>query len=235
MATASQKRAQPRGIRNHNPGNIRHSNDKWQGLAPADEQTDKDFCKFIDPTWGIRALAVLLITYQDKHKLRTVRGIINRWAPPVENNTSAYVDAVAEAANVLPTDKLDMHKYEHIRPILEAIIRHENGKGPKANENTWYDDATIKAGLQRAGVVKAHAVEAGVPVTKETIGASATATLGTAQVIDAAPQVIAAIESSQGHLESGSIVRLVIGIATIGLAVFIAYSQVKKHQAGVVA
>lgn len=235
MATASQKRAQPRGIRNHNPGNIRHSNDKWQGLAPADEQTDKDFVKFIDPTWGIRALAVLLITYQDKHKLRTVRGIINRWAPPVENDTSAYVDAVAEAANVLPNDKLDMHKYEHIRPILEAIIRHENGKGPKATENTWYDDATIKTGLQRAGVVQPVKTVDAVPVTKETVGATGTAVIGAAQIVDAAPQVIAAVESSQANLESGSVVRLVIGIATIAVAVFIAYSQVKKHQEGVVA
>lgn len=233
MVTASQKRAQPRGIRNHNPGNIELGTDKWQGLAT--EQTDGRFAQFKDPTWGIRALAILLINYQDKHKIRTIKGIINRWAPSVENNTQAYIDFVSDSSGFTQAEKLDMHNYDHLRPILEAIIRHENGRGPKANENTWYDDATIKTGLQRAGVVKAHAMEAGVPVTKETIGASATATLGTAQVIDAAPQVIAAIESSQGHLESGSIVRLVIGIATIGLAVFIAYSQVKKHQAGVVA
>jgi len=233
MTTAAQKRAQPRGIRNHNPGNIELGTDKWQGLAV--EQTDGRFAQFKDPTWGIRALAILLINYQDKHKIRTIKGIINRWAPSVENNTQAYIDFVSDSSGFTQAEKLDMHNYDHLRPILEAIIRHENGRGPKANENTWYDDATIKTGLQRAGVVKAHAMEAGVPVTKETIGASATATLGAAQVADVAPQVIAAMESSQDHLASGSIVRLVIGVATIGLAVFIAYSQVKKHQAGVVA
>lgn len=233
MATSPKKKAQPRGIRNHNPGNIRHSNDKWQGLAT--EQPDKDFATFKDPTWGIRALAVLLINYQDKHKIRTIAGIIKRWAPPVENDTQSYIDAVCESSGFTQTEKLDMHNYDHIRPILEAIIRHENGRGPKLNENTWYDEPTIKTGLQRAGIVKPHAEIAAVPVTKETIGASATATLGAAQVADVAPQVIAAVESSQGHLESGSLVRLVIGIMTIGLAVFIAYSQVKKHQAGVVA
>lgn len=233
MATSPKKKAQPRGIRNHNPGNIRHSNDKWQGLAT--EQPDKDFATFKDPTWGIRALAVLLINYQDKHKIRTIAGIIKRWAPPVENDTQSYIDAVCESSGFTQTEKLDMHNYDHIRPILEAIIRHENGRGPKLNENTWYDEPTIKTGLQRAGIVKPHAEIAAVPVTKETIGASATATLGAAQVADVVPQVIAAVESSQGHLESGSLVRLVIGIMTIGIAVFIAYSQVKKHQAGVVA
>lgn len=233
MATSPKKKAQPRGIRNHNPGNIRHSNDKWQGLAT--EQPDKDFATFKDPTWGIRALAVLLINYQDKHKIRTIAGIIKRWAPPVENDTQSYIDAVCESSGFTQTEKLDMHNYDHLRPILEAIIRHENGRGPKLNENTWYDDATINTGLQRAGVVKPHAEIAAVPVTKETIGATGTAVVGAAQVADVAPQVIAAVESSQDHLSSGSMVRLVIGVMTIALAIFIAYSQVKKHQEGVVA
>nr|DAI87195.1 MAG TPA: virion protein [Caudoviricetes sp.] len=233
MATASQKRAQPRGIRNHNPGNIELGKDKWQGLAAV--QDDGRFAKFKDPTWGIRALAIILINYQDKYNISTIAKIINRWAPKVENDTESYIREVCEDTGFTRNEKLDMHDYRDLRPVVEAIIRHENGRGPKSNINTWYDDATIKAGLQRAGVVEPVAVEAKVPVTKETVGATATATLGAAQVADVAPQVIAAMESSQDHLASGSIVRLVIGIATIGLAVFIAYSQVKKHQEGVVA
>ena len=39
----------PRGIRNHNPGNIRHG-DKWQGLSA--EQTDSSFCVFDAPEYG---------------------------------------------------------------------------------------------------------------------------------------------------------------------------------------
>lgn len=31
----------PRGLRNNNPGNIRTTKDKWQGLR--EKQTDKDF------------------------------------------------------------------------------------------------------------------------------------------------------------------------------------------------
>jgi hypothetical protein len=233
MTTASQKRAQPRGIRNHNPGNIELGKDKWQGLAAV--QDDGRFAKFKDPTWGIRALAIILINYQDKYNISTIAKIINRWAPKVENDTESYIREVCEDTGFTRNEKLDMHDYHDLRPVVEAIIRHENGRGPKSNINTWYDDATIKTGLQRAGVVQPVKTVDAVPVTKETVGATGTAVIGAAQIVDAAPQVIAAVESSQAHLESGSVVRLVIGIATIAVAVFIAYSQVKKHQEGVVA
>ncbi len=53
--------ALPRGVRNNNPGNIRLGI-AWNGLAP--EQTDPDFCQFITPQFGIRALCIVLLTYQ---------------------------------------------------------------------------------------------------------------------------------------------------------------------------
>lgn len=234
MATA--KSTQPRGIRNNNPGNIEYNpNVKWQGLAQ--EQTDGRFCQFIDPTWGIRAIAVILISYQDKHDIHNVRGIINRWAPPVENNTDAYIKTVADAVGVADWNmNLDLHNYDYLCPIVEAIIRHENGKGPLDTPNTWFDRATVDTALQRAGVVKKVAVVADkVPVTKEVVAATGTAVIGAAQIADAAPAVIQAVESQQDHLTSGSYVRIAIGLATIALAVYTAYVQVKKHQSGVVA
>src|SRR3990167_2174428 len=82
----------PRGIRNHNPGNLRRSKDPWQGLATS--QTDPNFFQFKSAVWGIRALARTLITYQDKYRLSNVHDIILRWAPPMENNTGAYINAV---------------------------------------------------------------------------------------------------------------------------------------------
>jgi hypothetical protein len=39
---------QPRGIRNYNPGNIRHANGvRWQGTAP--NQTDSQFVQYLNP------------------------------------------------------------------------------------------------------------------------------------------------------------------------------------------
>lgn len=240
MSTPTSNKKQPRGIRNNNPGNIEKGKDKWQGLKLSMEQTDPRFCEFKDPTWGIRALAVILINYQDKYRINTVEGIIKRWAPPVkdgvvENDTVAYINQVCAACRISPTEPLDLHRYEALQPIVEAIIRHENGRGPKATLNSWYDRATIDTALQRAGVVKPSVEIAKVPVTKETVGATGTGAIGVAQAVDVAPHVIAALESQQESLSSGEVMKVVVAMVMIGLAVFIAYSQVKKHQAGVVA
>ncbi len=133
----------PRGVRNRNPGNLRTSKDPWQGLAPV--QPDQEFFTFRSPEMGIRALATTLITYQDKHKLRTVRGIINRWAPPVENNTGAYIRAVADRMGISPDRQIDVHRYEFMRPLVEAIIHHENA-------GYRYPAAVVDKGLVEAGV-----------------------------------------------------------------------------------
>jgi hypothetical protein len=142
-ATASRGRALPRGIRNHNPGNLRRSADPWQGLAAT--QTDAEFFQFASAKWGIRALARTLIAYQDKVDLRNIKQMIGRWAPPVENDTGAYVRVVAAAVGVGPEERIDVHDYAVLRPLVLAIIKHENGQQP-------YTDAEIDAGLVLAGV-----------------------------------------------------------------------------------
>lgn len=133
----------PRGIRNHNPGNIERSKDPWQGLA--DRQSDRRFFVFSEPKWGIRAIARVLVTYQDRHGIADVRGLISRWAPPKENDTAAYVRAVAAAVGVESNERIDVHRYEITRPLVEAIIAHENGEQP-------YTAAQIDAGLVLAGI-----------------------------------------------------------------------------------
>lgn len=141
--TPKRGRALPRGIRNHNPGNLRRCADPWQGLAA--QQTDLEFFQFVSPKWGIRALARTLITYQDKVGLRNIRQIIGRWAPPNENDTGAYVRTVTAAVGVGPEDRVNVHEYAVLRPLVLAIIKHENGQQP-------YTDAEIDAGLILAGV-----------------------------------------------------------------------------------
>lgn len=143
---------QTRGYRNKNPGNIDYvASNKWQGLAdppwePGPGGKGKGrFCVFISHQHGIRALAVLLITYYDRHKLRTPKAIISRWAPDSENNTKAYVDAVCRHGGWQPNQALDLHRYEDLRPLVEAIIAHELGAQP-------YDAQTINQALTMAGV-----------------------------------------------------------------------------------
>lgn len=130
-----------RGIRNNNPGNIEKNGIAWQGLAPADQQTDPRFYVFSSPVYGIRALAKVLKTYRDQHGLTTIAGIISRWAPPVENNTGAYISAVAAAVGKSPAAPLDFAT--DLQPLVTAIIRHENGLQP-------YSAATIAEGVSLA-------------------------------------------------------------------------------------
>ncbi|WP_241610277.1 structural protein [Rosenbergiella epipactidis] len=118
-----------RGIRNNNPGNIRWGDD-WQGLVPKSERTDKSFCQFTAPEYGIRAMIIILRNYEKKHGLNTVRKIINRWAPPVENDTEAYVNSVAKQVGVDADKVIDVTDSRVMIPLLEAIITHENGSQP---------------------------------------------------------------------------------------------------------
>jgi hypothetical protein len=113
-----------RGIRNKNPGNLRHG-PKWQGLAGT--QPDSAFSTFVDMEHGIRALLINLRTYVQTHNLKTVREIISRWAPANENNTDAYVLVVAESLGVGPDQKI-VGDFGQLLGIAKAIARHENGK-----------------------------------------------------------------------------------------------------------
>lgn len=122
-----------RGLRNFNPGNIRHSKTHWMGQAEI--QNDDDFVTFDSAKYGIRALYKTLCTYQTKHGLADVRSIINRWAPPNENDTGAYVAAVAKACGVAPGDMVNVvTDHALAAKMVAAIIRHENGEQPYSEQ-----------------------------------------------------------------------------------------------------
>lgn len=114
--------ALPRGIRNNNPGNIEANSINWSGKVGDDGR----FVKFDSMQNGVRALAILLINYYQKHGLVTVEQIISRYAPSIENNTDSYVSSVSAYVGVQSDDVLDLSV--HLKAMVEAIIRHENGQ-----------------------------------------------------------------------------------------------------------
>ena len=104
---------EPRGIRNNNPLNIRLSSDKWQGQRPpsTSPEGEKAFCQFESMAYGWRAAFRLLChTYYGKYKLKTIRALITRWAPPKENNTEAYIRRVTDYAGIGPDKVLGSPK-----------------------------------------------------------------------------------------------------------------------------
>lgn len=133
----------PRGIRNHNPGNI-EKGAPWQGLAQ-NQSRDSRFAVFKAPEWGVRAIARILFTYRDKHGLETVYGIINRWAPPFENDTNSYASAVAAKLGVGVRERVNIEDFATASVLVKAIIQHENGVQP-------YSEEIIRKGLVLAGI-----------------------------------------------------------------------------------
>lgn len=128
-----------RGIRNNNPGNLRHSATSWQGMSVS--QTDPEFVQFVSAEYGIRALSKLLDTYSVKYGLNTVSGIIGRYAPSVENDTGSYINSVASYLGIDRNQPFDVQARKS--ELVRAIIRHENGLNP-------YSVATINSGISMA-------------------------------------------------------------------------------------
>lgn len=132
---------EPRGVRNNNPGNIEYNGTQWKGLDSP--PSDGRFARFVEPVYGIRALARVLDTYYRKHGINTVRGVINRWAPSTENDTGSYIEHVAEEVGASPDAPLNLTKPAVRVPLIAAIIEHENGQQP-------YATALIKRGVKMA-------------------------------------------------------------------------------------
>ena len=118
----------PRGIRNHNPLNIRRSKDQWKGMAEV--QTDSAFCQFKSLEYGWRAAFYLLTrTYYHKYRLYTIRGIVSRWAPSSENDTEAYIANVARLTGIGPDELLGIPSEQPSRWMMVgmAMAIQENG------------------------------------------------------------------------------------------------------------
>lgn len=120
-----------RGVRNNNPGNLEaSSSNPWVGQTGSDGR----FAKFETPEHGIRALGRNLISYQ-RQGIDTVGEIINRWAPPSDNNdTTAYIRAVCAQLGVTANQPLDASNPDTLQALCAAIIKHENGSQPYSED-----------------------------------------------------------------------------------------------------
>lgn len=210
-----------RGIQNNNPGNLRRSKDPWQGLA--NNQTDQDFFIFITPIYGIRAIARTLIAYQDKHNLRTVRQIINRWAPSNENNTTAYIATVAKSANFDTDQLLNMHCYGNLKPLVTAIIRYENGQQPYTAAQI--DKALVLAGVEPPpkNLQQTRTVKGGQAATAATVG------LGALESIkDGLDPARDTLQTLAPYLDIAKWLLLVITLIGIGVMVWARIDDYRK-------
>ncbi|WGL34739.1 peptidoglycan transglycosylase [Escherichia phage vB_EcoP-R1] len=126
-----------RGIRNNNPGNIRVSKDQWEGMTG----DDGAFVTFDSPESGVRALGKNLLSY-GRRGYDSIEKIINRWAPPNENDTKAYIDSVVAATGIPATQSLDLSNPDTLSALAQAISFHETG--------SRYDPEVYQKGVARA-------------------------------------------------------------------------------------
>lgn len=121
-----------RGIKNCNPGNIRRSSVRYLGeVTPS---RDKEFKQFVSMTYGYRAMFVLLDSYARRYGLRTIRTMLNRYAPPEENFTQGYIRFVANNSGIGADELIDTRSARDMIPIVMAMSEIENGVKPNTDE-----------------------------------------------------------------------------------------------------
>lgn len=146
-----------RGIRNNNPGNIEFYNQPGASI----ENKGGRFASFSTPEQGINAMSKQLdLYYTGKSRnvtkpINTIQDIITTWAPPknskgqVENNTPAYIAAVAKSMGVSPTAKLNLGDPNTKAALMSAMITQENGSNPYTREQ-YIAGITGKSGTAAA-------------------------------------------------------------------------------------
>lgn len=115
----------PRGLRNNNPGNIEDG--AFAQSLPGYVGSDGRFAVFDSLDSGAYAMQKLLSGY-GKKGLNTVEQVINRWAPPTENDTGSYAKTVAAQLGVKPGDKIDLSDPQTLSALSSAMAGVENGR-----------------------------------------------------------------------------------------------------------
>ena len=141
--TAAIYAAIPRSVRNNNPLNIRLSNNQWDGKVNG---SDSDFEKFETPVYGFRAAGKILLNYQKLYALNTVEQMINRFAPPSENETSSYIQHVAAELGVNANQPIQLTE-NTLAKMLHVMSTHESGR---IGGFRWFSYGQALAGAQLA-------------------------------------------------------------------------------------
>ncbi len=127
----------PRGIRNHNPMNLRYYESiQWDGQIGQDAS---GYARFETVEMGIRAGVKNLVNGYFGRGLNTPREIITRYAPSHENPTDSYITFIANEMGIQPDDQIQLTRNSMMR-LTAAIIRFENGVQP-------YEMSTIERGV----------------------------------------------------------------------------------------
>lgn len=131
----------PRGIRNNNPGNL-----NFVGQAGATKESGPGgrFAVFQSMGEGIAALYSQLRRYYARG-LDTIDEIVRTYAPAVENDVNAYIQALVKSTGLGANQQIDVNDAGQMLALIRGIINHENGAG-------YVADADILRSIGARGV-----------------------------------------------------------------------------------
>jgi len=108
-------------FRNNNPGNIRW-NPRIKGVIGKDA---RGFAIFSSKFAGLAAMKSLLAGYVKKG-YNTIEKILNRYAPPTDNNnTEAYIQFVAQKSKL---NRFAVLTSDQVEQLIPAMVKMETGK-----------------------------------------------------------------------------------------------------------
>lgn len=230
---------EPRGYRLNNPLCIKISTPPiaWQGLRSVPR--DPVLLDFEDPRYGIRAAARNMQTYQERRGIRTMRGVIERWAPPknergeVENDTSAYITAVRIYSGIDPDARIDLTDYATVWRLMRAMARVELGDAPDDMPEYWYTDAVWEQGLRMAGLAPTKALTKSRTIQgTATAGAGITAAIGVlTDTLGLPPEVAGLLPAALTGLSDQAVAAITLGIALAG-ALYAAWARRDDQRKG---
>lgn len=126
------------GIRNNNPGNLR-TGENWKGEIGS----NKGFAVFSSVEYGIRAMAKDL-THKINSGLNTINKYITKYAPPSENDTTAYINNVSNATGIGSNIPLQANP-DTLAKLIRAQINVENGVSGNLITNKMISDGIALA------------------------------------------------------------------------------------------
>ncbi|MGY3551179.1 hypothetical protein [Bradyrhizobium sp. USDA 4469] len=144
QAASSPGTGGPRNLRNNNPGNIEYG--AW-AKAHGATGSDGRFAAFPDAATGSAAVDALLQSYGNRG-LNTVSGVIGRWAPASENNTSGYAATVAKRLGIGANDRLNMADPAVRQALGREIARYEGSSAAYNMYNTPLPEGASRTGQQ---------------------------------------------------------------------------------------
>ena len=144
------------GARTNNLLNVRptaNKNDPWLGQTGVSD----GYAEFENKDWGIRAGDMVLTTYGEKHKINTIEGVVERFAPAADNNdTEAYINLVSDKTGFERDEEIDLSDSSVRDMLLSAMIKQETGEDVSRDQ-------------VRAAVIRANETEGEVIVTADQV------------------------------------------------------------------